>query len=331
MPASSAHRALARFPKNPVNEVFGDNNERSGHKEGSMFKIGKLFHLTHVVDDLDVVDQWYDDVFAVTRFYHGYEKLAGRVASLIAIGDVIMEPMMPARVEDLRNQSVKKFHDRFGQHFHSIAWYVDDVEAISARLDQEGLRLYNIVGKQVKPPHGMTAVWTHPKETYGQLEFAVYGDFIKDPRFAPTWSNAPWREHPLGIERASHIGVVVRDLPAAQRFYCEVLGGTLIYEEEIPGRKRSAFVAVGEDTVVELAQPSSPASLEGRDLEQNGEGIHSLIFKTKDLGRARDFLKAKRLQPEPDGADALVLGPDQAFGMVLGFTQRVLPNDPRRS
>jgi catechol 2,3-dioxygenase-like lactoylglutathione lyase family enzyme len=296
-----------------------------------MFKIGKLFHLTHVVNDLDVVDQWYDEVFAVTRFYHGYEQLAGREASLIAIGDVIMEPMMPARRENLRNQSVKKFHDRFGQHFHSIAWYVDDVEDISARLDQENLRLYNIVGNQVKPPHKMTAIWTHPRETYGQLEFALYGDFTKDPRFAPTWSNAPWREHPLGIERASHIGVVVRDLPAAQRLYYDVLGGTLIHEEEVQGRKQSAFVAIGEDTVVELAQPHSPATPEGRDLEQNGEGIHSLIFKTTNLGKARDFLKAKHLQPEPDGADTIALGPDQAFGMVFGFTQRALPNDPRRS
>jgi catechol 2,3-dioxygenase-like lactoylglutathione lyase family enzyme len=294
-----------------------------------MFKIGKLFHLTHVVDDLPAVDKWYDDVFSVTRFYNGYEKLAGREASLIAIGDVIMEPMMPARRENLRNLSVKKFHDRFGQHFHSIAWYVDDVEAISARLDQENLRLYNIVGTQVKPPHKMDAIWTHPRETPGQLEFALHGDFAKDPRFEPTWSNAPWREHPLGIERASHIGVVVRDLPAAQRLYCKVLDGTLIHEEAIQGRKKSAFVAIGEDTVVELIQPHSPTSPEGRDLEKNGEGIHSLIFKTTDLGRAQDFLKTKHLQPEPDGADTMVLGPDQAFGMVVGFTQRTLPNDPR--
>lgn len=294
-----------------------------------MFKIGKLFHLTHVVNDLDAVDKWYDDVFAVTRFYHGYEKLAGREASLIAIGDVIMEPMMPARQENLRNLSVKKFHDRFGQHFHSIAWYVDDVEAISARLDQEQLRLFNIVGTQVKPPHKMAAIWTHPKETSGQLEFAVYGDFTKDPRFEPNWSNTPWREHPLGIERSSHIGVVVRDLSVAKRLYCNVLGGTKIHEEEIPGRKQSAFVAVGEDTVVELIQPYSPSSLEGQDLEKSGEGIHSLIFKTKDLSRARDFLKTKQMRPEPDGADSIVLGPDQAFGMVVGFTQRVLPNDPR--
>jgi catechol 2,3-dioxygenase-like lactoylglutathione lyase family enzyme len=302
----------------------------NARRKATMFEIGKLFHLTHVVTDLDAVDRWYDEVFAVERFYHGYEKLAGRVASLIAIGDVILEPMMPADVEDLRNPSVKRFHDRFGSHFHSIAWYVDDVEAISTPLAEHGLRLYNIVGKQVQPPHGMTAVWTHPKETFGQLEFAVYGDFIKDPRFRDKWSTERWREHPLGIEGASHIGVTVSDLAAAKRLYCDILGGTAIHEEVVEGRNESTFVAVGEDTVVELIRPQSSATLAGQDLERNGDGIHSLIFKTSDLAKAHDFLVAKGLPPEDDGRDGVVLGPDQAFGMVVGFTERVLPNDPRQ-
>ncbi|HKV54497.1 MAG TPA: VOC family protein [Candidatus Binataceae bacterium] len=295
-----------------------------------MFKIGKLFHLTHVVSNLDAVDKWYDDVFSVTRFYRGYEKLAGRDASLIAIADVVMEPMMPARQEKLQNESVKKFHDRFGQHFHSIAWYVDDVEAISGELDKHGLRLFNILGKTVKPPHGSFAIWTHPRETHGQLEFALAGNYTIDPRLQPAWSNAFWHErHPLGIQRASHITVLVRDLPSAKRLYCDVLGGKLIHEEEIPNRKKSAFVAVGEDSVVELAQPLSPSSAEGRDMEQNGEGIHALVFKSADVAKAGKFLESKGLKPESDGPDSIALGKEQAFGMVVGFTRRALPNDPR--
>jgi len=295
-----------------------------------MFKIGKLFHLTHVVSDLAAVDKWYDEIFGVTRYYRGYEKLAGRDASLIAIGEVIMEPMMPARVANLQNQSVKKFHDRFGQHFHSIAWYVDNVEEISRQLEQHGQRLFNIVGKQVKAGEESFAIWTHPKDTYGQLEFATVGKYTIDPRLQPAWSNSFWREqHPLGIEHASHITVVVRDLPSAQRLYCDILGGKLIDEEETAGRKRSAFTAVGEDTVVELAQPLSSSSPEGREMEQNGEGIYSVMFKTRDLGKAEAFLKEHRLSPRHDGSDSIVLDKEQAFGMVVGFTQRKLPNDPR--
>jgi catechol 2,3-dioxygenase-like lactoylglutathione lyase family enzyme len=295
-----------------------------------MFKIGKLFHLTHVVSDLAAVDKWYDEVFGVTRFYRGYEKMAGRDASLIAIGEVIMEPMMPARVANLQNPSVKKFHDRFGQHFHSIAWYVDDVAGISAQLDKHGLRLFNISGKTVKPGEESFAIWTHPKETHGQLEFAAIGKYTIDPRLQPAWSNDYWgARHPLGIERASHISVNVRDLPSAKRLYCDVLGGKLIHEEESAGIKSSAFVAVGADSVVELAQPLSSTSPEAHDMEQNGEGAYSIVFKTRDLSKANDFLKSKQLRPEAAGKDSIVLGKDQAFGMVVGFTQHALPNDPR--
>jgi hypothetical protein len=146
----------------------------------------------------------------------------------------------------------------------------------------------------------------------------------------PAWSNSFWRQqHPLGIDRASHITVVVRDLPSAKRLYCDILAGKLIHEEETAGRKRSAFVGVGEDTVVELAQPLSQASPEGREMEDNGEGIYSVTFATRDLARANAFLKSNQLRPEPDGTDSIVLGKDQAFGMVVGFTQRKLPNDPR--
>ena len=289
-----------------------------------MFKIGKLFHLTQVVDDLERVDRWYDDVFAVERFYNGYEELAGRDASLIAIGDVIMEPMTPAKVEPLKNPSVKRFHDRFGQHLHSIAWYVDDVQAISTALDEAGFRLFNIVGRQVKPPHKAAAVWTHPRETPGQLEFAVYSDAMADPRMKPGWSSARWRAHPLGIEGLSSIGIVVADMAKAKRLYCDVLGGTLLGEETLAGRKHSAFVAIGEDSVVELAHPLADDSIEGRELAKNGEGICSLILRTSALDRAGEFLRSKGHLPEMEGKETLVLDAGQAFGMRLGFTERSL-------
>jgi catechol 2,3-dioxygenase-like lactoylglutathione lyase family enzyme len=295
-----------------------------------MFRIGKLFHLTQVVSDLGVVDKFYDDIFAVTRFYHGYAKAAGRDASLIAIGEVIMEPMTPARVANLRNQSVKRFHDRFGEHLHSIAWYVDDVPQISTHLDQHKMRLFDVTGNRVTPPNERFAVWTHPKESHGQLEFAVIGSNTIDPRLQPAWSSEFWRErHPLGIERASHITAVVGDVSVAKKFYCEVLGGKLVDERNTPNRKLSAFVAVGEDTIVELAQPTSADSPEARDLERNGEGFFALTFKTRNLAKAADFLKSKQLAANPEGVDSISLGPEKAFGMTIGFTERSLPNDPR--
>ena len=122
---------------------------------------------------------------------------------------------------------------------------------------------------------------------------------------------------------------MVKDLRAATKFYCDVLGGKLIHEHETTGRKRSAYVAIGEDTIVELAQPISSDTAEARDLEKNGEGVHALTFKTRNVARASDFLKSKLLKPEPDGAGEVLLGREQAFGMVIGFTERPIPGDPR--
>lgn len=295
-----------------------------------MFRIGKLFHLTHVVSDLDAVDQWYDEVFAVCRFYRAYMKPAVREASLLTIGDCVMEPVQLARVPGAEQSPIGKFYARFGQRFHSIAWYVDNVQELFAALSTHNIRLYDLVGKVVKEPQGKLAVWTHPKDTHALLEFAVIEKFSIDARLQPGWSAAFWREqHPLGIERASHITVLVRDLREATALYQTMLGGKLLHEEETPGQKRSAFFAVGDDTVIEAAQPLSAASPEGRDLEQAGEGIYAVTFKTQDLKRAADFLQAKKQRIAWQGPESLVLNRDDAFGMVIGFTQRRIPNDLR--
>ena len=296
-----------------------------------MFKVGKEFHLLHVVSDLDAVDGWYDDVFAVRRFVRNTMKAAMRKASLVLIGDFVMEPAQPIRrMPDWEKSALGKFYSRYGQHFHSIAWYVDDLAETCARLSERNIRLFDMVGRAVtEPSRGDGAVWTHPQDTHAAFEFAAIPKFFIDPRFQPGWSTAFTRdEHPLGIERASHLTMLFHDLDNARKVYQDALGGTPIHEEEIPGRKRSVFYAVGEDTVIEAAQPLSSTSPEGLDLERAGEGIYSVTFKTKNLKRASEHLRSKGQRvTEDDGA--LVIDRDSAFGMVLGFTERHIPHDPR--
>jgi hypothetical protein len=118
-------------------------------------------------------------------------------------------------------------------------------------------------------------------------------------------------------------------LGKGKEFFGDVLGGKLLHEEETAGQKRSAFIAVGEDTVVEVAQPLSSASAEARDLEQAGEGLYCVTFKTKDLARAAEFLQSKKQRIESRNADSLVLNREDSFGIGVGFTQRQIPNDPR--
>ena len=296
-----------------------------------MFKVGKEFHLLHVVSDLDVVDGWYDEVFAVRRFVRNTMKVAMRKASLVLIGDFVMEPAQPMRkAPGWEKSALGKFYSRYGQHFHSIAWYVDDLAETCARLTESKIRLFDMVGNAVtKPSPRDGAVWTHPQDTHAAFEFAAVPKFFIDPRFQPGWSTAFARdEHPLGIERASHLTMLFRNLDDAREVYAKALGGTPIHEEETPGRKRSVFYAVGADTVIEAVQPLSPTSPEGIDLERAGEGIYAVTFRTKDLARATTHLRSRNLRVAEDG-DSMVIDREDAFGMVIGFTERTIPHDPR--
>jgi catechol 2,3-dioxygenase-like lactoylglutathione lyase family enzyme len=294
-----------------------------------MFTIGREFHLLHVVSDLDAVDAWYDDVFAVRRFVRNYMKAAMRKASLVLIGDFVMEPAQPVRKPGWEHSALGRFYTRNGQHFHSIAWYVDDLAETCKGLLAHDIRLFDMVGNPIREPVARDAIWTHPQDTHAAFEFAAVPKFFIDPRLQPGWSMAfPRDEHPLGIERASHISMLFRDLNDALHVYQDALGGKLIHREETAGRK-SLFFAVGEDTVIEALQPVAQQGPEARELERSGEGIYSVTFKTRDVKRAAEHLRSKGQQLEADGADSFIINRDNAFGMVLGFTERVLPNDPR--
>ena len=110
-----------------------------------MQKIGKEFHLLHVVSDLNAADEWYDRIFSVRRFVRNYMKAAMRKASLVLIGDFVMEPAQPVQSPGWEKSALGKFYGRYGQHFHSIAWYVDDLRQASIELDKHKIRMFDMV------------------------------------------------------------------------------------------------------------------------------------------------------------------------------------------
>ena len=95
--------------------------------------------------------------------------------------------------------------------------------------------------------------------------------------------------HPLGIERASHITTGGdRDLDAAKKFYVD--NPLEFHRYEAAGRKRSAYVAIGEGrTIVELAQPISSDTPEARDLEKTAKASMPLYSRPATSRAPRTF------------------------------------------
>lgn len=288
-----------------------------------MFSVGKLFHLAHLVDDLDVVDRWYDEIFACERFYRRYEEAAMREASLLVISDMLVEPIMPSTDARAAGSPLRKFRDRFGNRLHSIAWYVDDIKQCSAEFLAAGTRQVGLTGKPITDPSKAVAIWTHPGDTHALLEFCEAG-FAKDPRLAPNWSADRWRTHPLAIQRTSHITCLFENIDDAESVYGSLLHGRLLSAADDADAKRR-YYHVGEETVIEAVQPLNASTPEGKDFAAAGEGVHALVFQTTNLSGAAQFLGEKGQRLVEHSADRFWVDLDPGFGLRVGFTDRVIP------
>jgi hypothetical protein len=304
--------------------------------------IGKLFHVVHITEDLAPLDAWYDRVFAPVRGVMDGEYAEGerRMGSLLVIGDSLIEAMSPSAEPEAAAMPVGRFQARFGRHWHSIAWFCDDMRGLCERLLSHGIGILHAGGPSAPPPDE-GVIFTHPRDTITQLQFyqppASYGDPLgpgpfKDPRFTPGWMER-WRAtaNPLGIERLAYVTVVVPDLELAKKLYCEAIGFTLIHEDAsaLTGT-RSAFVSLGPETVVELAYPTEADSLAGRELATYPGGMcHATAYTVDDLEQVASHLADVGVGVLDRDETTILAAPADSYGAPFRFTTGRVPGDPR--
>jgi methylmalonyl-CoA epimerase len=93
------------------------------------------------------------------------------------------------------------------------------------------------------------------------------------------------------VSQIDHLGIAVKSLAQAKKFY-EKLGLRVLPEEVVEGEKvRVAMVPVGESRI-ELLEPTSPESVIGRFLEKRGEGLHHVAMHVENLVETVERLKA---------------------------------------
>jgi len=87
------------------------------------------------------------------------------------------------------------------------------------------------------------------------------------------------------IKKIDHLGIAVRSIEAARKFYEEVLGLVCEKEEVVTSQKvRTAFFTVG-DIHIELLEPTSDDSPIAGFLEKKGEGFHHIAYRTDDIDK----------------------------------------------
>ena len=126
------------------------------------------------------------------------------------------------------------------------------------------------------------------------------------------------------IQGIDHVGIAVKSIDEAKKFWVDTLGLKLSHIEEVPEQKaRVAVLKVGE-TTIELVEPTSADSPIQRFIEKRGEGLHHLTLQTDHLAERLKSLKDANvalIDEKPrigaSGAKIAFLHPKSAHGVLV--------------
>ena len=129
------------------------------------------------------------------------------------------------------------------------------------------------------------------------------------------------------ITDVHHVGIAVRDMEAALRFYAEALGLPLVKRGEAPARgAKVALLAVG-GSYLELVQPTRDGSPFAEHIAEQGEGLHHVALGTDDVRTLVAALRARGVplqdaEPREGFTGRLsYLAPEAMDGVLLEVVQ----------
>ena len=126
-----------------------------------------------------------------------------------------------------------------------------------------------------------------------------------------------------------HIGIAVKSIDEALKFWEEGLGIKCTGREEVAEQKViTAFLPLA-DTEVELLEATADESPVAKFIEKRGEGIHHIAIRVENLEAALEEMKAKgvRLIDETPrygagGAKIAFVHPKATGGILLELSER---------
>lgn len=131
------------------------------------------------------------------------------------------------------------------------------------------------------------------------------------------------------VVKVDHIGIAVKSIAEASKFWEETLGLKIVATEEVAEQKViTAFIPCG-DSEVELLQATAEDSPIAKFIESKGEGIQHIALRVDNIEEALAELKEKDVRlidavPRrgAGGAKIAFLHPKATGGVLLELCQR---------
>ena len=133
----------------------------------------------------------------------------------------------------------------------------------------------------------------------------------------------------MNVKHIDHIGIAVKNIGQAGKFYTEILGLKIEDMENVADQKVTvAFIPI-TDSEVELLESTAPDGPVAKYIESKGEGVQHIAFRVENIEEALGELKAKGIRlidAEPrygaGGARIAFIHPKETNGVLIELCER---------
>jgi methylmalonyl-CoA/ethylmalonyl-CoA epimerase len=133
----------------------------------------------------------------------------------------------------------------------------------------------------------------------------------------------------MKVKHIDHIGIAVKTIEQAGKFYTDILGLKIQDIENVPDQKVNvAFIPI-TDSEVELLESTHPDGPVAKYIEVRGEGVQHIAFRVENIEEALEELKAKGIRlidQEPrngaGGTRIAFIHPKETNGVLVEICER---------
>jgi len=133
----------------------------------------------------------------------------------------------------------------------------------------------------------------------------------------------------MELTHIEHIGIAVKNLEEAVKYYEKILGLKCYAVEEVKDQKvKTAFFKIGQSKI-ELLETTEPEGPIGKFIEKKGEGIHHIAFAAKNIYESLTELKSKHIKlidetprKGAEGLNIAFINPKSSFGMLTEICEK---------
>jgi methylmalonyl-CoA/ethylmalonyl-CoA epimerase len=133
----------------------------------------------------------------------------------------------------------------------------------------------------------------------------------------------------MKIKHIDHIGIAVKTIEQAGKFYTDMLGLKIMGIENVADQKANVAFLPITDSEVELLESTHADGPVAKYIESRGEGIQHIAFRVENIEQALAELKAKgvRLIDEKPrkgaaGAKIAFIHPKETNGVLIEICER---------